>query len=151
MVLQSPLPLYEISAYRLAQIHPDLIQHLLHDLLPFLLVLQPCHVVDRIVHHLLPLVHDVVFLLELHRDALQRGQVHLPVHAAQQHGGALHRLHHLLVGSHGLDPERDGLELGSHRVEFLYVSGVFGGRGARVSEGFLGGGGGRGVLGCSLF
>lgn len=118
------------ATYRHAQIDANLIQDLSDDLLALLLVLQPRHVVDGVVHHLLPLVHDVIFLLELHGDALQRGEVHAAVHGAQERGRAFHRLHHLFVGAYGLDAEGDGLQLGAHGVEFLDVSvGLAGGEG----------------------
>ena len=47
----------------------------------------------------------------------------MPVHGSEEGGRAFHALHHLLIGAHGLDAERYGLQLGAHGVEFLYVSG----------------------------
>ena len=82
---------------RLVQIHAYFLKHLLHDLFPFLLGPNVHSVIYGVVHHLLPLLHDVVLLLELHGDLGQAGEVHLAVHASQRHGGTLHRLHHLLV------------------------------------------------------
>lgn len=86
----------------MSKVHSNLVQDLLHDLFPLFLILEPGDIVDRVIHHLLSLVHDVVFLLELHGYSLKRGEVHLPVHAAQQRRCALHRLHHLLVATNSL-------------------------------------------------
>lgn len=88
----------------MTKVDTDLIQDLVDDFLAFLFVLQPRYIVNCIIHHLLPLIHDVVLSFELHGDALEGWKVHLSVHAAEKFGGTLHGLHHLLVAAHSLGP-----------------------------------------------
>jgi hypothetical protein len=89
-------------AHSLTKIDTNLIQDLVDDFLAFFLILQARHIVNSVVHHFLSLIHNVVLSFELHGDALEGWN--LSVHAAEKLGGTLHRLHHLLVAAHSLDP-----------------------------------------------
>ena len=94
-------------AQGLVEINSNLVKDLVKNLLALLLVVLALEhgIVNSVVHHLLALVHDIVFALEFHGDTLQAWQVHAPVHGAQEPGGAAHAHHHLLVCAHGLDPQ----------------------------------------------
>ena len=66
----------EILTNRHPQIHTYLIQYLLHHLLSLLLIFQPRHIVNRVIHHFLSLIHDIVFFLEFHCYSLEGREVH---------------------------------------------------------------------------
>ena len=73
-----------MSTHSLAKIDAYFIQNLVDDVFTLLLVFHTGGIIDGVVHHLLPLVHDIVLLFKLHSNALKRGKVHLPVHAPKQ-------------------------------------------------------------------
>ena len=75
---------WDMCAYSRAKVDAYLVKHLLDDLFALLFILESRDIVDGVVHHLLPLIHNVVLLLELHGDALQGGEVHLLVHASEE-------------------------------------------------------------------
>jgi hypothetical protein len=60
----------------LVEIDANFLQNLLHHLVAFFFHTDIHGIVDGIVHHLLPLLHDVVLSLKLHGDPLQLRQVH---------------------------------------------------------------------------
>lgn len=87
------------ESHSLAQVHPNLLQDLLNNLVTLLFDTDIHSIIDGVVHHLLSLLHDVILALELHGDSLKGRKVHRAVHTPQCHGRALHGLHHLLVGA----------------------------------------------------
>jgi hypothetical protein len=90
----------------LAQIDSDFLQYLLDYLIALLLKTNIHGIVNSVVHHLLPLFHDVVLALKFHGDPLESRQIHSAVHATERHRCAFHSLHHLLVGAIRLEAGR---------------------------------------------
>ena len=60
----------------LIEINANLFQDLLNHLITFFLNAHVHGVVDGIVHHLLPLLHDVVLAFKLHGYPLELREVH---------------------------------------------------------------------------
>lgn len=61
---------WQPKTYCLVEIYANLLQDLFHDFIALLFYANIHGIVDSVIHHLLPLLHDVVFALKLHGDAL---------------------------------------------------------------------------------
>lgn len=53
------------------KINTYLLQYLLDNLVSLALFFRSVHIINSIIHHLLPLIHDIVFALKFHSNALK--------------------------------------------------------------------------------